>query len=281
MPHEIGYVQNVGVLAHYMMLEKIRTFALANGYTQLRYEDAIANRELIMRAPGYTGSEQIIIGFQCYQDSSADYYNISCGVFTGYLAGNTFATQPGAKITSVPAHNNRIDYWLTLTPQRITFVLKVGTPVYMPAYAGKLLPYGPPSQFPYPVVCAAPLAGAPATRFSNTSIAMPYIGNTSTGNFSIREPGGAWINPETHPWNNDKLAISTQMRDTNDQYRVLPVVVMTQANGIFGELEGIFYISGFNNAVENTFVIDGKTYVVFQNIYRTGFTDYFAMRLDD
>ena len=45
-----------------MMLDKIKTFAEANGYTILRYDTAIANRELIMSAPGYSGSEQIFIG---------------------------------------------------------------------------------------------------------------------------------------------------------------------------------------------------------------------------
>jgi hypothetical protein len=49
---------------------------------------------------------------------------------------------------------------------------------------------------------------------------------------------------------------------------------------VYGELDGIFMISGFNNAVENTFTLGGKSYVVMQDVSRTGFYDYYAMRLD-
>lgn len=284
MPHEIGFVQNTGVLAHYMMLDKIKTFAEANGYTVLRYDTVSVNREVIMKAPGYSGTEEIFMGFQCYQNSGADYYNISCAVFTGYVSGNTFATQPGAMINSVPAHNNRIDYWLTLTPQRIAFVLKVGTPVYEPAYVGKMFPWSSPAQYPYPVVCAATLSGSPATRFSDTAHQMPYVG--SVANCNLRSPGGLVINPQCHPYNNVCIAgtatgtNAANIRDTNDVYPVFPVSLMTASDGLFGELEGIFYVSGFNNVVENTFTFEGDNYVVFQNIYRTGFTNYFAMRMD-
>ena len=49
---------------------------------------------------------------------------------------------------------------------------------------------------------------------------------------------------------------------------------------MFGELDGVFHITGFNNAVENTFVIDGLTHVVLQDVWRTGFNDYYAIRMD-
>lgn len=280
MPYEIGYVENAGVLAHMMMVEKFKTFAEANGYTVLRYVADAANAyEVILKAPGYSGTEEIFIGFKTYHSISSDYYNIKLGAFTGYVSGNTFETQPGVIINSVCGHNNRIDYWITLTPQRIAFALKVGTPVYESGYLGKAFPYSAPSQYPYPVVCGGTLAGSPATRFSDTSHKMPFVGSTS--NFSLRLPSGVWANPETHPWNNAYLnGSTTALRDTENNYPLLPVELMTSAQGQLGELEGIFYISGFNNAVENTLPIGGDNFVVFQNVYRTGFADYFAMRLD-
>jgi hypothetical protein len=51
-------------------------------------------------------------------------------------------------------------------------------------------------------------------------------------------------------------------------------------NNVFGALEGICYITGFDNTVENTLTINGVDYVVMQDVYRTGFPDYYAMRLD-
>lgn len=278
MPHEIGFVQNTGVLAHYMMLDKIKTFAEANGYVVLRYDTSIAQRELIMKAPGLSGTEEIFMGFRTYHDVGADYYNMTVAAFTGYVPGNTFATQPGAMLSGIPAHNNRIDYWLTLNAQRIALAMKVGTPVYESCYVGKFLKYAFNGQYPYPLFCGGMLNGEAATRFSNTAQSMPYKG--SAANARMRFNTGVWLQPETWPWNNNNVAGSTtNIRDTNGSYALLPVI-LGDANGDYGELDGIFQISGFNNAVENTFTIEGVSYVVMQDVNRTGFIDYYAMRMD-
>lgn len=283
MPHEIGFVQNVGTLAHYMMLDKIKTFAEANGYTILRYDTVPEVRQLIMKAPGLSGTEEIFMGFRTYHSVPSDYYNLTVAVFTGYVAGNTFETQPGAILSGIPAHNNRIDYWLTLNAQRIAIAMKVGTPVYESCYAGKFNKYAFNGQYPYPVVCGGMLNGETTTRFSESTHSMPYKGNRA--NFRMRFNDGVWKQPETWPWNNTFLARTgvsssqSDLRDTENQYVLLPVV-LNDANGIYGELDGIFYISGFNNAVENTLTVGGITYVVIQDVSRTGFIDYYAMRMD-
>lgn len=285
MPHQIGFVDNTGgVLAHYKMLETIKDFASANGWTVLRYDDTVANRKLILKGAGLSGEEEIFVGFRTYQDANADYYNLLVGVFTGYVAGNSFDTQPGARLSGVPAHNQRIDYWLTLNGQRIVLAMKVGTPVYESAYVGKCLPYGRPSQYPYPVVCGGMLTGAAATRFSDTSHSGYFKGNKA--NMALRS-NDAWLQPYCYPWGNTYIAGSgtsstnTNLRDTGGIYHLLPIELHDNTANLWGALDGIFYISGFDNAVENTLSIDGVTYVVIQDVARTGHTDYYAMRLDD
>ncbi|EMO3657011.1 TPA: hypothetical protein ACUL4Z_000838 [Pseudomonas aeruginosa] len=281
MPHQIGFVDNSGgVLAHYKMLETIRDFASANGWTVLRYDTVPANRELILKGVGYTGEEEIFVGFRTYQDAGADYYNLVAAVFTGYVPSNTFDTQPGARLSAVPAHNNRIDYWLTLNPQRIALAMKVGTPVYESAYVGKILPYGRPSQYPYPVVCSGMLNGTPATRFSDTGAnhSMGYKGNSAR--LGLRSNDN-WLNAYCYPWGNANLAGSNQLRDTDNVYHPIPVELHDNSANLWGALDGIFFIPGFNNAVENTTTIAGVDYVVIQDAYRVGFVDYYLMRLDD
>ncbi len=281
MPHAIGYVDNSGgTLAHYKMLEKIRDVAVASTFWEvMRYDTTVANRELILKGKGYTGTEEIYVGVRTYQDASADYYNLCVATFTGYVPSNTFDTQPGVSLSGVPAHNQRIDFWLTVNPQRIACCMKVGTPVYEHFYIGKFFPYARPSQYPYPVVCAGMLNGVPATRFSDTSHSMPYKGSVvgTPRNLYMRFNTGVYLQPECHPWNNNNLAGNTyQLRDTNNYYPLLPVL-LTDTNGIYGEFDGICFISGFNNATENTC---GTDWVVFQDVWRTGFTDYIALRLD-
>lgn len=249
----------------------------------LRYDAVSTNRELILKGKGLSRTEEIFVGFRTYQDASADYYNLLAGVFTGYVAGNTFDTQPGAKLSGVPAHNQRIDYWLTLNGQRIVLAMKVGTPVYESCYVGKMLPYGRPSQYPYPVVCGGMLSGEAATRFSETTHSIPYKGNLA--NMALRNNDG-WVKPYCYPWGNTYIAgggyatYQTNLRDTAGTYHLLPVELHDNTANLWGALDGIFYISGFNNATENTLSIDGVNYVVIQDVWRTGHTDYFAMRLD-
>lgn len=250
----------------------------------LRYDTVSTNRQLILKGKGYTGLEEIFVGWRTYHDVSADYYNMLAGVFTGYVSANTFDAQPGAFLTGLPAHNQRIDYWLTLNAQRIVLAMKVGTPVYETCYLGKMLPYGRPSQYPYPVVCAGMLIGAAAVRFSdNTAIhTLGFKGNSAR--MGLRGNDG-WTNPRCYPWSNPFIAgagtsiTATNLRDTGGIYHLLPLE-LHDATNLWGALEGVFYITGFNNAVENTLVIDGKTYVVIQDVSRVGHTDYYAMRLD-
>lgn len=283
MAYEIGFVDNSVTLAHDAMLLKIKDFASANGWTVLRYDDVSVNRELILRGPGLSGTEEIFVGFRTYHDVGADYYNLYGGVFTGYVPGNTFDAQPGAVFVGCPAHNNRIDYWLTLNGQRIVLAMKVGTPVYEHLYLGKFLPYARPSQYPYPVVAGGMLAGATATRFSEVTHDFYLRGNSARG--QLRTPGG-WINMHCYPWGNNYItgtsasATTIQLRDTGDQYPLLPVELHDNSANLYGQLDGVYYISGFNNAVENTLVTGGVTYVVMQSVSRTGHTDYYALRLD-
>lgn len=276
MPHAIGYVDNSGgTLAHYKMLDKIREVAVASGFWEvMRYDTSIANRELILKGQGYTGTEEIYVGVRTYQLAAADYYNLCVATFTGYVPSNTFDTQPGVRLSGVPAHNQRIDYWLTVNPQRIACCMKVGTPVYEHLYIGKFFPYARPSQYPYPIVCGGMLNGAAATRYSDTAHSMPYKGNRA--NLAMRFNTGVYLTPETHPWNNSYLAGTTQLRDTNNSYPLLPVI-LNDANGIYGELDGVRYVSGFNNVVENTC---GPDWVVMQDVSRTGFIDYIALKMD-
>lgn len=283
MPHQIGFVTNQAMLAHYAMLDVVRTVCLSAGWQVLRYETGAPNRELILKAPGYTGNEEIFVGLRTYQNADADYYNLAAGAFVGYVPGNTFDAQPGAMLSGVPAHNRRIDYWLTVNPQRLALAMKVGTPVYESLYLGKMLPYARPSQYPYPVVCGGMLNSVPATRFSDLN--HSFYPKGASANMRLRFNDGQWLQPQCWPWSNDWLGgnqsyLKRGLRDTGGHYPLLPVVLHDATRGVLGELDGIYQITGFNNTVESTLEIGGKRHVVIQNNHRTGFGDYYAMRMD-
>ncbi|MDH0494244.1 hypothetical protein [Comamonas aquatica] len=278
MPHQIGFVEaGGGKLAHQKMLEVVATFAATHGWAVLRFDDTLVNHELILKAPGLSGEEEIFMGLRCYQNANADYYNLTAAAFLGYVPSNSFAAQPGAQLSGVPAHNNRIDYWLTINGQRLVLAMKVGTPAYEALYIGKMLPYARPTQYAYPMVVGGMLNGEPATRFSDTSHSIPFKGDRT--NLKLWFIDGLWKQPLVYPWSSYNLTTARQIRDTGGYYPLMPCQLHF-SNNLVGELDGVYQVSGFNSAVENTLMQDGVEYVVIQDVARNGFVDYFAMRLD-
>jgi hypothetical protein len=299
MAVDIGFVDNTGSegVAHWQFLLKIKALAEANGWTTLRYlnptpyTDVSMVRELILQGVGLSESDQIFIGFRAYQSQTADYYNMSVAAFTGYVAANPFTSQPGFMESGFCAHNQRIDYWLVANAQRVALAIKVGAGSYQTAYVGKFLPYGTPSQYPYPVACigmlssvAGALSAQMVLRYSDVNYGMGLKGLTGGAgsatyygpNCRIRDVGGVWQQAYCTPWQNGNYNLN---RDTGGYYVAKKAVLYTAGN-VWGELQGFRFISGFNQAVENTCVIEGKTNVVIRDVTRTGFFDYCLLELN-
>lgn len=237
------------------------------------------NLEVIWKAPGLSGLEEIFFGIKTYQSIASDYYNFKIGAFTGYVPGNSFETQAGnSTILGIPLWNQVIPYTLVANGQRLIIHAKVET-MYETAYLGKYLPYATPVQYPYPVIAAGMLTSASATRYSDTSYVAWFKGNRN--NFRLRHVDGIWKTPDSN-----YSVVVKQLRNTNsdsdvtDGYYGLHSIVLSDSTpNVYGELDGLYYISGYNNAVENTIVVDGITYLVSRDAWRTGFNDYIALRL--
>lgn len=325
MGYAIGTVTKAGggdVDAHYQTLEVIKTLAEANGWTTLRYDTTKPEREWIARGVGLSGTEQIFIGIRTYQNVAGDYYNLLAGTFVGYVAGNTFDTQPGAKLSGIPAHNNAVTYYLNINAARILMMLKVGALVYVHGYIGKFLPYARPSEFPTPLLCAGAFNGAELKRFSASGIVFPYQGNTvsSGSNLYLRRPDGSWYAPAVWPFTHGS-ATDSDARSTclaghvnqscqvpnGDSYQLESLIMCDSVNviepaNVWGELDGVYYCSGFNNGSENVIqqggssVIDqagktvlqtvqeikaagGRAFIVGQSTIWTTWRDYVALEM--
>lgn len=319
MGYAIGTVlKGGGDDCHQQMLGVIKTAAEANGWTTLRYVSTGINRELILKGAGLSGTEEIFVGFKTYENIGSDYYNINCGTFVGFVTGNTFENQPGAYFAACPAHNNAITYFISVNAQRITGCFKVGTPVYEHFYVGKFLPYARPTEYPSPLVCASMLSNAQGLRFDNNTQSMPYMGyyyETTYNRLYIRDQAGNWIRPWVWPFTNGSGAQyalagvqgTATLVPAGSTYQLESLIICQLQNGIspsnvFGEFDGIFFCSGFNNGVENVLqeggastvdqtgltvlqavdailAVGGRAFVMLQNAYRTSWRDYIAMEM--
>lgn len=300
----------LGDEAHYKVLAAIKALLESVGWVTLRYDTSGADKELIMNSDGLSGTEDIFIGFKTYQSVSGDYYNIAVSAFTGYIVGNSFETQPGARICGVPCHNNAVTYFLTANKQRVAGCFKVGTPVYTHFYVGKMFPYARPGEFPSPLMSCGMFNGKEARRFSDLSQQFPYYGygpnytgSGSEGGWSqayLRKPDGAWQQQYHNPY---RASLSYPERPAGVNYVMNPIILYTLSpRNVWGELDGILHITGFNNGVENVVqqggtpvdqsgmtplqAVDairaagGRAHVVLQDLNRTGFNSFIAMEMN-
>lgn len=319
MGYAIGTVtKGGGDDCHYKILGVIKTLAEANGWTTLRYVNTGSDRELILKGVGLSGAEEIFVGFKTYQSSGGDYYNLNCGVFNGYISGNSFETQPGAQLVGVPAHNNAITYFITANAQRIVGCFKVGTPVYEHFYVGKFFPYARPGEYPSPLVCGGMLTASQAIRFNNTSQSFAYAGyyyDTTNNRLYQRDQAGNWVQPSCWPFTNASGAgyalAGAQGNSTlvpaDTYYQIEPIILSQQSSNnspsnVWGEFDGVYFCSGFNNGVENVVqqggsstinqtgmtvlqavdairAVGGRAFVMLQNVYRTSWRDFIALEM--
>lgn len=229
--------------------------------------------------------------------------------------GHVFQIGNGLETPRIPLDDDPMDYWLSVNGRRILMSMKVTT-VFESMYLGFLNQIAFPSEYPYPLCIGGTLdPDLGFVNFSSTNaaghrtFADPGTSLGSGVNVLGDEGTLMFIRPDTILWGHAKNRFSQSGQpartsnnrfgvwpwidsDIDDQidsqggeYQKLPATLFgalsqPTSQGIFGELEGVSWISGFNNAAENTFVVDGVDHVVFQSTFRSDIEDFWAMELD-
>lgn len=287
------------------LLSKLNTFLLAQGWSQKGSNtttyalgsDTVA-AEYYWMAPGLSGTEQIFINARAYFNTGGNYYNWEMRGAQGYIAANGFAGQPGfSPATYLYLQNSSIPYTFIVNGQRVIIIAQVGT-VCETAYLGKILPYGTPGQYPYPVF----IGGSgydQSRRFSDTS--SYHHGFFDGVNAYIAQPGGAWGlvgNWATNggggttgsgylvniaPWFVQGGASTRTNYLTNNldgSYSIMPAtLVEASPPQLLGELDGVAFVTGYSNGAMNTISIGGTNWLVVQDTFRTAADNFAAFQL--
>lgn len=123
-----------------------------------------------------------------------------------------------------------------------------------------------------------------ANRPNNGAATADGIYGPSQGGSAPYAPNGAWRSVWPHCMNDQWTSGKRPYREClGGGYMPQPCVIMQRAPtpGVFGELEGTFVISGFQNSAENTTSINGVPAVIFQNAYRNTIHEFWALTLDN
>jgi len=305
---------SIGTATDYLdLLDRLRTFMLANGWASLRFD---GGSEFIAQGEGLGGTDEIFVGIKGEEDTGADWFNWQLNGMTGFEAGQAFAAQPGNIGYSAAPHfprlhlwNSAIPYWFVVNPRRIIVVAKIST-IYQLGYLGWINPYLPATNMPYPLLIAGTSTASNGSRWSTVhdthslGVMQPVCVNGSTTEATIltnpRSSARFWFG-EWHGiqnYFNGSLSYGTSMKalwpycrsgrsafmrtnPLDGGYLLTPVIAhfTSPYRYVFGELDGLFHVSGFSNAVENIVTVGADDYLVVQNVYRNTIGDYCAVKL--
>lgn len=255
-------------------------------------------RDLYLRGPGLAQQDNVHVNLRTYQAAASGVYNWYISGATSFLTGQAWEDQPGNNIQdSYPCMytlvNSLIDYWFIANGRRFIAVCKIEGDFYM-SYNGLMLPYGLPSEYPYPLVVSgtAQQAGDNHTDAANrnlfriTTIGQQYanlrlpstdwaqLGNADFSGTSIKY-AAVW------PW---FLGLS-MAGNLDGSYSLLPAMLITGENGsaCLGDLQGIFHVPGIGQtdlSAEDTLTIGSDTYLIVQNVALNTRLDYAAIKLE-
>ncbi len=279
----IDFVINDGVTDFAISDEftiNVSVLLIADRWVILRDDTTGDDHELILKGVGLSGVDEIYIGFKTIQDVTGDYYNLIVGTMTGYVSGNTFEMQPGVKLSTCPMWQFSIPYWLMINAQRIMFGVNIEAN-YDVSYVGKMLPYMSPGQFPYPVLVMGSVDGASVLRYSDTSRKVGCF--EFNDRFQVRFIDGVWTNVKIWPFSSssgDYDLTSQFLIPTGGVYPLTPLVLYNSGLGVYGEMDGVYFVTGHAMSVEDTISNIDKKCIVMRNINRTGFFDYIALELN-
>lgn len=264
---------------HTHLLALLADFVRNNGWSVMEQ----STLQLSLKGPGTSGLDEIYCNIAIQDDPTTGRYNWQLSGAWGYRAGRDIAVQPmSSESRYLYLWNTQIPYWIIVNPRRIILLVKVSS-VYQLMYLGFGLPPATDNQYPYPLIIGG--CGSLATQnYSATGVNNSMFCANVGANGMINLPGGDWAGigpsacPAITPWNNFK---ATLLPDEDGNYLLIPLYITDSSRAaVYTALDGIYQISGFDNAAENVISIAAVNYLVFQDVYRTGVGDYFAVRLN-
>lgn len=186
---------------HYDLLTQLKTWLVGTvGWTQISFtDDAGATTDgvgsiLALSAPGVSGNT-VYVNIRTVNSSSVPY---NCWEMRTAVSNNgaTWGNNPGESPAAfLNLWNGSISFWVAANSRRFIIVAKTST-VYTAGYAGFFLPWGNPTQYPFPLFVGGDW-GQPATwsvqntgrRFFTDPGGSP---NGPSGAF-LRNPSGLWL----------------------------------------------------------------------------------------
>lgn len=119
---------------------------------------------IVLEGPGLSGTDQIYVGLRLNRNVPADEYNIEARGMTGFSA-SAVELEDHVNVSPDPAYSfvdsGTMTYWFIASGRHFVVITKITT-VFEALYAGWFLPFGTPTEYPYPMF----IGGSAGTYYS-------------------------------------------------------------------------------------------------------------------
>jgi hypothetical protein len=163
--------------------------------------------DIVLRGPGLSDQDQVLVGLRRFEDVSTDSYVIYMRGMSGVLPNATSYLEHinVSKAVGMYGDKDPITYWFVANGRRFIVVVKIST-VFEAMYGGLFLPYSLPLSYPYPMFIGGSrgdqIVGTPNWRSAvagHTHFVYPYFASGPIGtNYQetqafMLDPIGQWI----------------------------------------------------------------------------------------
>lgn len=275
-------------------------------YSQTYNMSAVDEWQLarVFAGKGLDGQDKIYVPMGLYVDKRYTYYSLVAWTARNYNktrgVSDQFTATGFANATSVISlWHNPIPYWFVANGRRFIIIAKVAHR-YMSMYCGFFLPLATDDEYSYPLYIGGSHNTAKReyqhqTNQANGSFWKPTFDNQYEwrGSCSVVRPSGEILYLSTSDMivRNDRNFIGAlypynwnyKIGKTEDnEYVLLPIEIMelNPSPQTLGWLDGVMYVSGYENSPERALTIDGKTYICFPSMVRSGYNDYAAILME-
>lgn len=259
-------------------LSKLKTFALANGWTQKRsLTPSSDEHELILQSAGVTGNDSITLAWRTHTNTQTDVYNLRCKAANLYVDNPFDALVNANAETVVYLWDGTIEYHIMVNNERIMFACMVsGTAQYY--YGGNIRTYTSRGHWVNPICCFG-VGTDKEGRWSSTGdnySGWQYVRGTKATPVYNNEKNWVKMN-HIHPFM-DTVNYPKYVEYANGDRALLQTIIQIDGFACVGELHGVYGTggTGLSNGQELAHS-NGKKYLVVQNVYRASTGDYLVM----
>jgi hypothetical protein len=274
------------------LLARMVTFAAANGWVVLEQTET----QIYLKGTGLAGTDEIYCGVNTGESPiSSQWWWELFGAKT-YRTGRTISAHPGSSpddqiLTCFGGYE--LPYWMVANPRRIIVVARSNA-IYHIIHLGLGDPFGTDAQYPYPLViggCSYDVTSIAGTGVNNAM----FCGFATTTGSNI---GSGWVLPPEGMWSPinrnggteysrvftcSELNRSVILSSPDGSYLLEEIYLGRYSNfyTFYGlcRLDGLYTVSGYNNPAGSIITVSGVNYLVFNDVYRLGYGDFFALRL--